>query len=277
MHIGEAAVCAIVPHREPGVVDTQKVQNGGVHIVDRCTHPVGGLEAERIGGANTDTPLDTTTSQPVRKAVRVVIAPLASLRAGHAAKFGGPEHNGVIQQAGALEIGNQCGRGPGHTGGQGAVVAADILMAIPVASRETVVTTGPDLHKSHTPLQQAPGHQALAAHGVGLFQVVDLSIEGALTVVEAIEAQHLGGFTAPVERFGGGSLQAGSQLVGAQPGLETVIARAVIGVAAVEFGQKSTGGLLGRRPVTRRVSGREKVVERLFLLYPQHGPLVVGG
>ena len=96
MHIGEAAVCAIVPHREPGVVDTQKVQNGGVHIVDRCTHPVGGLEAERIGGANTNTPLDTTTSQPVREAVRVVIVPLVPLRAGHAAKFGCLEHHGNI-------------------------------------------------------------------------------------------------------------------------------------------------------------------------------------
>jgi len=96
MHIGEAAACAFVPHRKPGVVDTQKMQNGGVHIVDRRTHPVGRLEAECIGGANIDTPLDATTSQPVGKAVRVVIVPIAPLRAGHAAKFGGPEHHGNI-------------------------------------------------------------------------------------------------------------------------------------------------------------------------------------
>ena len=96
MHIGEAAVCAIVPHCKPGVVDTPKVQNGSVHIVDRRSHPVGGLEAECIGGANADTPLDATTSQPVGEAVRVVIVPLAPLRAGHAAKFGGPEHHGNI-------------------------------------------------------------------------------------------------------------------------------------------------------------------------------------
>ena len=94
-HIGEAAVCAIVPHCKPGVVDTPKVQNGSVHIVDRRSHPVGGLEAECIGGANTDTPLDTT-SQPVREAVRVVIVPLVPLRAGHAAKFGCLEHHGNI-------------------------------------------------------------------------------------------------------------------------------------------------------------------------------------
>jgi uncharacterized protein YoaH (UPF0181 family) len=108
-------------------------------------------------------PLDAAAAEPVGEAIRVVVAALAALRAGHAAELGGPQDDGVVEQAALFEILDQGGGAAGHAPGQRAVIAADVLVGIPVAAGEAVVVAAPDLHEAHAAFEQAAGDEAFAA------------------------------------------------------------------------------------------------------------------
>ena len=60
------------------------------------------------------------------------------------------------------EVENERRRTTCHTAGQGSMVALDILVRVPVAAGETVVVAGPNLHETHTALEQSAGYNALA-------------------------------------------------------------------------------------------------------------------
>ena len=92
MHIGQAAVDAVVADGQPSVVDAQLMQDRRVDVVDlRGMVAVQRFVAPLVRLAVGDSAFDATTAQPVRKNVRIVIATFAGLSAGHAAEFGGPQ------------------------------------------------------------------------------------------------------------------------------------------------------------------------------------------
>ena len=82
MHVGQAAVDAVVAEGELGVVDAEQVQDRGVDVVDLggCV-AVGRLVAQLVAFARNDAALDAAAAEPVREDIRVVVAALAALRA----------------------------------------------------------------------------------------------------------------------------------------------------------------------------------------------------
>ena len=150
VNIGQAAIDAIVPNGQPGVVDAEEMQDGGVDVVNLgWMLPVGGFVPEVVAWAIGHTALDAAAREPVGETIGVVVATLATLGRRHAAKLGGPKNDGVIEQSSLLEIGNQGGCSASHTIGQGAMIALHIFVAVPVSPRETVVVATPNLNEAN--------------------------------------------------------------------------------------------------------------------------------
>src|SRR5206468_1948169 len=139
--------------------------------------------------AVTDAAFDTTARQPARECIRVMITAFAALSARHPAKLGGPEHERIVKQAAGLEVSDQRGGRLVHTPSHRAVVARDVLVGIPVAAREAVVGTAPNLHKAYAALDQAAGDQATAAEIFGDLLIETVEPLGCLGL--AAQVQHL--------------------------------------------------------------------------------------
>src|SRR5437867_6350263 len=116
MHIGKSAVDAAVAEGELLVVEAEQVEHGGMDVVNgRGMVPVERLVAPRVAFAMSDAAADATAAQPVGEAKRIVVAPFAALRTGHAAELGSPENHGVVEQAALLEVLDERRRAAGET------------------------------------------------------------------------------------------------------------------------------------------------------------------
>src|SRR5437773_9470514 len=77
-HIGETEVPAAVAVGEPGMIDPELVQYGGVQIMH--VHALlGGLKAEIVGGAVSNAAFETAARHQRRESGRVVIGAVANL------------------------------------------------------------------------------------------------------------------------------------------------------------------------------------------------------
>ena len=95
--IGEAVIAAVVREGQPGVVQAEQVEDGGVQVVH--VHAVDcGAQADRVGRAVDGAPFDPAAGHPVAEAVRVVIAALAAFRHRHAAELAAPDHERALEQ-----------------------------------------------------------------------------------------------------------------------------------------------------------------------------------
>ncbi len=177
-----------------------------------------------------------------------------------------------------LEVLDQGRRAAGHAEGEGGVVALDVAVAVPVAAREAVVVSAPNLNEAHAPLEQAPGDEALAAEEFGF----GLHVDGAGVVDagsfrrEAIHAPDVLRFTGNVEGVGRAELHGSGKFIGADTGREAVVAGPGLGMQAVEFGEGSETGLVipGRDELA---CGREKVGDGRFVAGADNRALVLGG
>ena len=100
MHIGEAAVNAVVAPGEFGVVNAEKLKHrrmdvinlGGIAPVERFIAPL-------VAFADGNAAFYAAAAQPVGENIRVMIAALTALRAGHPAKLGRPQNDGVFEHS----------------------------------------------------------------------------------------------------------------------------------------------------------------------------------
>ncbi len=91
MDVRQATIDSVVADGQPRVIDAQLMQQRGVDVVDlRWAIAVQRFVSPRIRLAVSDSALDTTATQPIRKHIRVVVTPSTRLAAGHAPEFGGP-------------------------------------------------------------------------------------------------------------------------------------------------------------------------------------------
>src|SRR5688572_21010493 len=97
MHVGQSPVRAVVAESKLGVVDAQEAKDRGVDIV-AVGGMFGGFVGPFVGAAVGNAAFDAPASEPVGEAEGVVVAALFALAAGHAAEFGGPKDNGVVEQ-----------------------------------------------------------------------------------------------------------------------------------------------------------------------------------
>ena len=148
-----------------------------------------------------------------------MIATLATLGAGHATKLGGPQDDRVLQQASLLEVLDQGRDGCGHAHGERTVVLGDVLVGIPIATREAVVVARPNLDEAHPSLNQATGGQAFPTHDVGFLACIDFGGPLLGGVVDSVVFLDPGGFLREVQRLRCRQLHAGGQFIGADASL----------------------------------------------------------
>jgi hypothetical protein len=197
--VGEAAVDAIVTEGEFFVVDAKEVENGGVYIVT-VGRGRGGFVGPLITFAEADAAFNAAARQKVCEGERIVIAPLGALAARHSAEFGGPQNDGVIEQAARFQIFNERGGGFVHAGGHLEMISRQVFVAVPIASRETVIGSAPNLNKTHAAFEQAARDQATCA---------EILILGNL-LVDAVQFFGDVRFPGEIEGVRGGELKAGS-------------------------------------------------------------------
>src|SRR5262245_31028323 len=91
---------------ELAVVQTQRLKQRGVQIInpDDLLH---GTIAKLVGSAMRIASFEPASRQPERERMAVMIAPILALRDRQPAKFTGPKHNGLLQQAALFEVQNQ--------------------------------------------------------------------------------------------------------------------------------------------------------------------------
>ena len=181
------------------------------------------LDPQLVGLADYRPALDAGSGQPHHHGVLVVVAPGTGAEEVHgvvggSSEFTSPDHQGLVEQAPLLEVLEQGGDGPVGLHPPLLVLSRDVLVGIPAAAV--------NLHEAHAALHQAPGHQALACHGLA-----DL-------VVEAIHFPNLPGFAVEVQTFGNRGLHAEGQLVVSHAGQEIGISGMDVQVGSIELVQQ---------------------------------------
>ena len=134
VNVRQAAIDAVLPDRQSSMVDTQKVENRCVDVINLCgVLSIQGLVAKRIAGPVASPASDPPPTQPIGEAIRVVVPPPAPLRTGHAPKFSRPENDRVLEHPSLLEVLDQRRSPACHAASQRSMVALDVLVRIPVA------------------------------------------------------------------------------------------------------------------------------------------------
>ena len=106
MHVRQTAIDAGGAEGEAGVVDAQQMQDGRVQVV-AVGFVFGGLVSEIVTFPVTGTRFDAGTAEPGDEGPPVMIAAFAPLGKGSASEFGGPDDEGIFQQAAGFEIAKQ--------------------------------------------------------------------------------------------------------------------------------------------------------------------------
>ena len=97
VHICQSAVNAVVAYGESFVVDSQLVQDRGMDVVARgWVIPIGRAESPLVTLAVGHASTDTAAGEPVGEHERIMVTPLAALRARHAAELGRPENKRIF-------------------------------------------------------------------------------------------------------------------------------------------------------------------------------------
>ncbi len=235
MDIGETEVAAGMAESELLVVQPQKVEDGGMEVVD-VDGIFLGFEPKLVRGTVDRARLDAAASHPHRKAVVVVVASidLALVGAGSrkldgwcTPKFSAPDDERVLEHAALFEVGKEGCRPLIAIQRELAVVLFEIIVGIPRLARRM-----PDLDHAHPPLGEASGQQALAAVGrvaVHVADVLRLFFE--------------------VKRVGGLNLHPVRQFEGLNAGLDLRVALTFRLMPQVKAAQKiELGALLGLAP-----------------------------
>ena len=163
-----------------------------------------GRVAEVVGRPISLAPLDAAARQPGGETARAMVAPLAALAGGRPAELAGPDHQGLIQQPAALQVGQE---GRDRLVGLAAVelvVLVDVAMGVPVLV--VVAAAGVDLHEPDPSLDQPTRQQAAPAEPLGP------------GVVEPVEPLRLRRFACEVDGLGGTRLHSEGQLVAGDAG-----------------------------------------------------------
>ena len=165
-NVGQAEVAAGIAIREPLVVQPHQMQDGCVQIV-HVNAVFDGLMSKLIRRAVGIARLDTSATEEMSKAFRVVVASVGVLREGIAAKFATPPNESVFQQASGLQIGQESrDRFVGCPG----VNRVLWQIAVLIPTRIGRVVGIADLNETHALFRHSPGEETLSTEIVGLFR-----------------------------------------------------------------------------------------------------------
>ena len=109
MDVGEAALNAVVFKGELFVVEAEEVEHLGVQVMEGMD-VFGCLESELICGTMADAGFDDGTGEDGGESAGLVVTAFGSfLEHGHAAKFGAPKNQRIIQHTAMLEVPDESG------------------------------------------------------------------------------------------------------------------------------------------------------------------------
>ena len=206
------------------------MQDRGVDVGD--VMPVlDGVEADLVGGAVDDAPLDAAAGQPGAEALRVVVAAVG-LGARRPAELGAPDDDRLVEHPAPLEVPQQAGDRQVDLGRELAVVGQDAGVGVPGAAAAAAVE---DLDEPHAALDQAAGGQAEPA---------ERTRRVAIQAVECLRRRPL---LVQLEGLGHGGLHAEGQLIGLDPRPQRRVVGIVDARQAIEPAQQAELGdlLLG--------------------------------
>ena len=112
------------------MVEAELMEDGGPEVVDRGGL-LDGVVAKVVGGTVDGASFEAAAGEPEGKPVRIVVAAIASLREGSAAKFSGPDDDGFIEQTALFKITKERGDGLINLTGHGAVAFFDVAVLVP--------------------------------------------------------------------------------------------------------------------------------------------------
>lgn len=101
-HAREPLIEPVVEERQLPVIESHRGEDRGVEIADVAAID-GGLVSDVVGLTVADASLDASAGQPVREALRVVIAAFGALGDGLASEFASPNDEGLVQEAAARD------------------------------------------------------------------------------------------------------------------------------------------------------------------------------
>lgn len=210
MDISEAHVSRGEAEGALGVIEPEDVEHGGVEVMDldlvldRLVSPV-------VGAAIGKPRFDAAAGHPGGEAEGVVVATVAALGEGGAAKFAGPDHERFVEQSELFEVGDE---------GSDRLVDGLAVLVVPVDEIIVLVPAiaispgAGEFDEADATLDEAAGEEALAAEDLGLIEVG----------LEAVHFLHAVRFTAEVHQFGNGGLHAESGFVVQDGGLDLFFA-----------------------------------------------------
>ena len=190
VHVGQAVIAPLKAEREPGVVESELVEERGMKVVD-VDEAGGDVEAELVGDAVGVAPFDAAAGEPEAEAAAVVIAPVivlqASLAIDGAAKFACADDERVFQKATLHQIFEQAGDRPVDFGSLGDAPLLHFLVMIPGIIRR-------DLDVPHTLLGKLSREKTLTAEVVGRFDAYAIKrVRGFRFVVQTHHGGYRGG------------------------------------------------------------------------------------
>ena len=103
MNIGQTEVPSSVAEGQSFVIHSQQMQDGGVKIVD-VNLAIPREETIFIRGAVGCATLNTTTCEPHREPVGIVITTICALSRGGTPEFPSPPDQGVVQKATVFQV-----------------------------------------------------------------------------------------------------------------------------------------------------------------------------
>jgi len=211
---------------EAFVIEAEEVEDGGVEVVDG-DGVFFGFGAEVVRGAVGVGFFDAGSSEEAGEGVRVVIAARAiSLEEGHAAEFGGPDDQGVIEHTALFEISDE---GPGrlvHDLGLHPVGVLDVGVGVPVGDAVSAggIRAVEELDDADSFFEEAAGQDAVL--GVFFFEIG--AGVGAVLFLDG------GGLVLKIHDFRNRNLHLPGKFVAGDTGGEVGVAREFFEVVSVE-------------------------------------------
>lgn len=204
MNIGEAVVPALESVGEPGVIEAQGVEEGGVKVVD-VDGVLGDMETEWIGFSVGDAPFHSAACGPHGEGLGMVIPAQfsaqfgAALDHGGAAEFPAPDDERVIQEAALLEVLDEGGIGLIGGFALGGDATFDIGVVVPGFVEE--------LDEANAAFDEASGEEAIVR-------------VGSLAGFGSIEVEDVFGFAGQIDQFRCAELHPVGHFEAVDPGID---------------------------------------------------------
>ena len=158
--ISEAAVDAVLTDGEAFVIDAHEVEDGGVEVV-AVGGAFGSLESEVVALTIRGPGFDAGAGHPSNEGAAVVITAVRSLGEGSTAEFGGPDEQGIFEEATLFKILEESCDGFVDSSGDRSKFLGNAAVVVPVVFIS--LGTAPNLHESGAAFTEASGEEAASA------------------------------------------------------------------------------------------------------------------